>query len=178
MKILGIDYSNEAAERECRWNKYELKQCIIQQNELEDTEFEVVAIMPRKKSFSAIIEASNRTHKTLIAREKLKIGWGLCKVLDHIDLSRCFKCNGYNHKATNCKNKTSCGYCAEDHQLEECETDDDNLVCINCIKANEKWNMNLESNHSVFDPCCAVYKRKAEEARKQFDYADNSPQGK
>lgn len=99
---------------------------------------------------------------------KLRIGWSVCKVIDYVNVKRCYNCCGYNHIASKCKNKRACLKCGGEHLLKDCISDANE--CVNCKIAIQKFKVNIETNHPVWSRDCAVYKRKLESERKKIQY--------
>lgn len=99
--------------------------------------------------------------------EKIKIGWSRCKVKEHINLKRCFKCCGYNNGAAMCKNDKACLNCGKDHLAKDCT---EISSCINCKNAAEKFQINLDVNHPAWSSKCLVYQRKLDMAKKRIIY--------
>lgn len=118
--------------------------------------------------YSAIVELDPNTFNKIMQARKLKIGWAICKVYEHFSLMRCYKCNGYNHKAEKCTNSKTCGKCGGQHETKEC--DSANKKCINCMKANERLKLNLDENHSAFDSTCKVFQNKVEIYKRRTNY--------
>lgn len=83
---------------------------------------------------------------------------------------RCHQCAGFNHTKDICKNKLACGYCGKDHQSNEC--DEETETSVNCLIANEKYSLNLETNHNVWSKKCVILKRKIDQASKRTDYVE------
>lgn len=82
----------------------------------------------------------------MLAEEKVKIGWNICKVHDYIRILRCFKCCSYYHFAKECKKEVAPRKCAGKQETNECRSD--TRKCVNCeetIKSfkleNINWNM-------------------------------------
>lgn len=69
-------------------------------------------------------------------------------MIDGVDILCCFKCKGFNHKASECKNNEVCVECLEDHKTNECNKERINK-CINCERANEKLKLDLDENHNT-----------------------------
>src|SRR5947207_5252857 len=55
----------------------------------------------------------------------------------HLQITQCFKCYDYGHRALHCKRKVKCGKCGEEHPTKECT----NTVqkCAQCSDAHEAW---------------------------------------
>jgi hypothetical protein len=60
-------------------------------------------------------------------------------------LTQCYKCYGFNHRATECKRKaTKCGKCSkDDHPAVECTTPE--LKCVNCNGNHESWHAHCQT---------------------------------
>lgn len=86
-----------------------------------------------------------------------------------MNVKRCFKCLGFNHNSEKCaeKEKICCG-CAKVHEDNGLQCQEIQLKCINCIRANEKFDLKLDIEHSAFDFKCEVYQRKLEVIKKKI----------
>lgn len=51
---------------------------------------------------SLIIEVDEETHEIILGREKINVGWRKCRVFNHVNVKRCFKCWGFHHVAKYC----------------------------------------------------------------------------
>jgi hypothetical protein len=58
------------------------------------------------------------------------------KYSPQMQLKRCFKCQGFGHKAMGCTRPTKCSKCGEGHDAHECTST--NLKCANCGDANHR----------------------------------------
>lgn len=45
----------------------------------------------------------------------------ICNVMESISGLRCYKCCGYMHKASTCKNKKARLRCCGEHEIKECQ---------------------------------------------------------
>lgn len=83
----------------------------------------------------AIIEVDIESYNNIIGTGKLLVGYDSCKVWDATQIRRCFKCSGFNHMSTQCKQKEpTCSKCS--HLLKECQSS--SLKCVNCMSLKEK----------------------------------------
>ena len=62
-------------------------------------------------------------------------------------VTRCYNCHEYNHKAESCKNKTKCGRCSQDHRTNECKTTEGSFKCPNCNGNHTAGNRECPSQH-------------------------------
>lgn len=122
----------------------------------------------RKGSYEAIVECDNVNYVTIMNSGKINVGWNSCKTKEHGNVTRCFRCCGYNHIASKCKNKKACLNCGDDHVAKECTANES--VCINCKIAVEKFKIKININHPAWSKECSVYKRKLESSRKRLMY--------
>jgi hypothetical protein len=72
----------------------------------------------RKNTRNLVIEVLPQTRRQLL-HNKLKLEWMVCYVDDCVSVNRCFKCSGYNHRHTECKNEEACPICAGKHKLKD-----------------------------------------------------------
>lgn len=153
-------------------SKEEVKAALLNQNSFldrETAEIEVLLIKKMKSKCMAIIEVDKNTFAKTIAENKVKIGWSLCPVFEHINILRCFKCLGYGHKADICTNNVTCGKCGEhDHCAKNCSNTF--IKCVNCAIANKKLGLSLNEEHTAVDFNCPVYIRQLEQRKKLIEY--------
>jgi hypothetical protein len=141
---------------------------------LEFSELKVVKIRKftkfNKELTNAIIEVDKLCFPKIIEAEKLCIGWEKCKVFDAINVRRCNKCKGYNHKSSECKNQETCLKCHKDHKTSTCTEKEELKECINCKKANEKFNVGVKIDHKTTSFDCPVYQNKLREKKAKIGY--------
>lgn len=120
-------------------------------------------------TFNAIVRVDKTSFKRLMERKKVLIHWNSCAVKEHFSIVRCHKCSGFNHLKEECRNKTACGYCGKEHETDAC--DEETVQCINCVVANDKYTLNLDTNHNVWSSKCQILKKKVERVSKRTEYA-------
>lgn len=104
------------------------------------------------------MEIDSSTYNTLIERQKINLGWSRCWVYNDFGIIRCFCCNRYGHMHKDCKDKITCAKCSGSHDINNCT--ENNLKCVNCMISNDKYKMNLSTNHTAWDSAnCETYKR-------------------
>lgn len=125
--------------------------------------------LKNRETYYATIEVDINTFKKAIASKTVTIGWKPCRVYEHVTVLRCYKCNDFGHKAGDCRNPSHiCALCAESHKIEECKAT--TYKCINCIRARNELNIDIDVNHAAFSNSCPVLSRKIEQRKKFIRY--------
>lgn len=96
----------------------------------------------------------------LLAVEKIKIGWSICRIKEIIQPKRCFKCMEFNHNSNDCKGvdrSKKCRKCGEEgHYVKVCTN---TLKCMLCAGI-------ADHNHIYGSTRCPVYRRAMADIRK------------
>lgn len=151
MLIIGVLNSQINDDRE-KW-----EQEICEQNGIGKINIIHKKVNYYKTTVNLIIEVDKETMAMLHTEGKIKMGWQMCKIVEYLQIMRCYNCNEYGHIALHCKGETACGYCAGHHSYNECVGDF--AECVNCIRANERYKMRYNTRHEVNDKKCECYKR-------------------
>lgn len=122
----------------------------------------------RDNKYDVIASCNTNTFTRIVNQAKLKIGWEICRVYEHINLLRCYKCNDYGHISKECKSDTVCPKCAGNHTVEECESTVSK--CINCIRTNTKLSLNNNVNHCAWSTSCPVYGHRMTRKKERIRY--------
>ena len=121
-----------------------------------------------------IIGVDMNTFKRALTKKRVYIGWSSCAIYEHVDVVRCFKCQEYNHISSSCKSTvTTCCFCSKSHDgVKKCPHKENEKLfkCANCVKANEKYGVDVDVNHSVMSLHCPVLRKKIEQKRKNIRY--------
>jgi len=157
------------------FDESEILEKLRKQNQfLEFSQMKVIRIRKvvkfNKELRNATVQVDKVSFPKIIAAEKLSIGWEKCKVFDAIYVKRCMKCKGYNHKSTECIHKEACFNCHQEHKTSECKEKEEMKKCINCLKANEKFNLGLKTDHKTTSIECPVYQKKLKEKKEKIGY--------
>lgn len=131
----------------------------------------VKKINVRNQATTMILEVDQYTHKFLVEKQRMRIGWKNCHVYDYVSVVRCYKCWGYSHFAKKCKNETTCKRCAENHEYIECQNS--LKKCINCLKSVKKLNFNIACDYEATDIECESYKRMVDKLRRNIKYCED-----
>lgn len=142
---------------------------IVEQNALIEDRAEVKIIHKSQifnRSFNMVIEMDEISYKEIVKKAKLYIGWSSCKISNDYSIIRCFKCCKYGHIEKECKGDICCPLCGDQHQKDKCVSE--TRKCINCLTANENYNLKLNINHCVWSKECETLTRMIERQRNKF----------
>jgi len=73
----------------------------------------------RRNTRNLMVEVGSLVRRKIF-KTKLKIGWHICNTEDYVVVNRCFKCSGYNHRASDCRGVETCPLSAGGHKLKDC----------------------------------------------------------
>ncbi|XP_062699458.1 uncharacterized protein LOC134284518 [Aedes albopictus] len=164
IKILGVTGNYESNE---------LMEILSEQNGIEDVQFlKVLKCIPSKKNseneYSLICEVDAKTFELVMRKGKLNIDFERCRVMESVNLFRCFKCCGFGHKSTECKNNLHCAKCAKSHDVKDCSSDQE--FCVNCIYSNKERKTQFDINHSSWSVDCPIYLKKVSISKSFINY--------
>lgn len=133
-------------------------------------EIEVKKVIERKKSeygnIDIVLEVNIDCFDKIMTAGKVNLGWKKCNVVHHVHITRCYKCCGFSHISSQCKNKTACGKCGLDHQTKECARKE--VECINCKSISQKYKLKLDCKHHAFSHKCPTLLRKVDRFARNF----------
>lgn len=167
IKVVGID---------CEYRDQRvLLNALNEQNPtviLSSSNVEIVEVRDQKqqKKCTATLRVDLETFKRVMVSERLSVGWNRCRVFEHVNVLRCYRCSEFaNHIASQCKApEFVCGVCSGSHSTTLCITNE--RKCINCMKANEMLNMRNDVNHSSLSMECPVLRKKTEQRKQNMRY--------
>jgi hypothetical protein len=154
LKIWGLSEEIESDEFINRLKKQ--NDCV-----LENAEIKVVNMKTNPRGVVCLLEVDQATHEALMAVGRVFVGWDSCRVYQHIDILRCFKCSQFGHRAVNCTHEVCCAKCSENHDGKDCQSE--NVKCVNCAWANERMKLSLDVKHPSFSLKCPSYLRKVKQ---------------
>lgn len=111
-----------------------------------------------KKEVTSILELNCKSFNEVMKEGRINIGWSRCHAREHLRVKVCYKCSGFSHKAGECTRKKACQRCAGEHDIKECESKE--VKCVNCVHANAKLIVGIDTNHTTFSRKCTVLTRK------------------
>lgn len=137
----------------------------------DESEIKILNIKERNKLATALISLDCATFRKCMKKQKLAVGWTMCKVYEQVDVLRCFKCSSFGHIASNCqKNDHVCPICAGPHEVKSCTSTV--LKCINCHLANVKFGTNCDVAHSSMSIKCPLLAKKTMKRKNEIRYSD------
>lgn len=157
----------------------ELIKKLKKQNEvMKDSIIEVVKLFETKQYnrtiFNAKLKIDNDSYPKIMTGQKLNVGWDRCKVFDGTDIIQCFKCQGYNHKSSECRNESICYKCHGNHRSKDCNKGAI-MRCVNCVKENKRLNLGLDENHGTNNRECPVYQNKLNNKKRRIGLSAQQP---
>lgn len=93
--------------------------------------------MNGNQSWEYIIESNESTFGKLLDRYIL-IDFNYHFIKRFVNVTRCFNCQKYHHKATECVDNAVCAVCMGNHSSKDCKCTKQEYKCINCVEANSK----------------------------------------
>jgi hypothetical protein len=87
-----------------------------------DAKIEVMEFKQKNDKIFASVKCDGDTFDKIMNNGRIIVGWDRCRVYEHFQIVRCFKCSGYRHIAKECRNKVACPKCAGAHELSKCES--------------------------------------------------------
>lgn len=134
----------------------------------EDLVLKIKISRKMKTKYMTIMEVDPLTHTRILNEGKLSIGWSTCRVFDYIRVFRCFRCWGFDHRASECSKDSKCLKCGVgDHTKENCESSA--WKCVNCSEANITLKLHLDVDYSPFSEDCQSLKRKLDLQRRKIN---------
>lgn len=147
MKIVG--FTGEGGEKDIENN-------IRRQNKWinDDDMMKVVHIkkMKNRNTSNIYIECSPDLYHKAVKAQRVFIGWERYPIYEDLNLTRCYRCQGFNHKSANCDRRVSCGTCSGEHERSVCSSV--SKKCVNCDFANNKFSTGYNVDHAATDPSC------------------------
>ena len=185
ISVMGVEACHMTNQDDEEMSKEELRTAIYRQNRFiaplmdkDNSELEVVFVKPppaQKKFYSVYIRVSPDIRSAIKTKNRNKIHFGgkVFNVDDRFHVKRCNRCQGLGHYADKCdteNNPVTCGYCAKDHDSNDCRDKNKPCarhVCINC--SGEGKNAH---GHPAFLSKCPTYKAAQEKMKKTIPYYD------
>lgn len=166
IKILGLSAETQSDDLLVKLKK--------QNNLPERCEIKIIRLIEKRKSnsasFSALVETDAFTFDLLLKMKKVNVGWDRCKIVEAVDVLRCFKCSSYGHKANACLNALCCPKCGEEHEVTNCLSNVER--CVNCMKTKKDGSLEQTStSHAAWSTECPIFQKRLKNMRQRIDYS-------
>lgn len=142
---------------------------------INNMDMKLVAVIPRKyrdnEYNDIVVEVSSAAYKQLMEMGKLRLPWRECRIFEHLYLIRCYKCCGFFHKSTDCKNSQKCSTCSGPHKSVDCKSK--SKCCANCKESNTKFKTKLSTNHHAWSKDCSILKRHQAKLASKIEFNEN-----
>ena len=130
----------------------------------------VVFVYPQlmgRNERNVVIEVAPTVRNDLIRQGRIFLGYGSCRVDDHVGFTQCYKCASFGHIAVNCREERQwCGNCMQDHPTKECRAGD-SRICRNCHDSELP-----NKNHSAFEAAaCPILARRIADRMRSINYS-------
>jgi hypothetical protein len=148
------------------------RDAIITQNQLvpSDPHFSlkvITTIKQKSGSTFTVIEVDARTRSKLMREGRINYEWKRYHLFDHIHITQCFKCAGFNHIARDCTADQICLKCSGTHLETECKAEQPK--CANCLKSQANANNNTLHDARYHDCPTKLHLRNMMEQRIAYD---------
>ena len=151
-ELTNSDILDEIRAKDCRFDQiinggsqFEVIKCWDIKNSANDTEYKKI-----------VVKCSPDVREHFMDKNGGYIYLGLvrCKCYDRFIVTQCYHCQGFNHYAYRCPQKSLppiCGTCSEQHETKNCNSNV--RKCINCIK----FKPSVNPDHSTRSDSCPCY---------------------
>lgn len=117
-------------------------------------EFNIIrSTKTRQEKNNWLLDMDGKGKEILLGMKRICIDFERYRVVEHIAITRCFKCQVYGHYSSQCTGETHCTKCAEAHDVKDCKSDA--TLCSNCYFDNQDG----DSAHRADSPDCPVYQK-------------------
>lgn len=136
----------------------------------EEDNLQVTHIRKNKNKEQTIFATcSSKLFHKMMDLKKVFLNWERYMVYEDLLVTRCFNCQGFYHKQSNCVKKKICCNCGLEHDTSLCRNNF--KKCVNCTYANSTFKTKYDAKHSANDPACPSYKYHLEVLRRKTDYS-------
>ncbi|KAH8041150.1 hypothetical protein HPB51_013810 [Rhipicephalus microplus] len=130
-----------------------------------------VSYKERSGNFTHVLEVDPSTCRSLLAQERVLLGWTACSVSEDFHVPLCTYCATYGHTRKSCPvanepDKVVCTKCTGTHLGEACtlRNNDPGIVCNECQKVAKP------SSHPTGHEMCPILRERVARMRARTDY--------
>lgn len=164
-KVKIIGYTGNSAIKEIEENIRNQNQWI----EPDDTyKVDYIHKIKNRNCSKIFLDCCPKLFSKLMNKKKVCINWERYPVYEDLNITRCFTCQGYNHKSNKCNKKQVCEYCAGEHYNNMCTKQ--YRKCNNCAMANIQFHKQYDTDHTASDPNCPSTRYHIEIMRSRINY--------
>ena len=106
----------------------------------------------------ALVRCDPALWKELLSKKRIRVGYGLCRVQNSINLMQCTHCGLLGHTRKTCRRANDTGLRPDDS-------------CVNCGEQNRLRGSRMNTAHSSFSRECFAMLKYAEQVSKRTDYS-------
>lgn len=100
-----------------------------------------------------LIDIDERGRDWLISQRRICVDFDRYRVVNYVNIIRCFKCQEYGHYANSCRGALKCAKCADTHNIKDCKSE--SVRCANCYFQEGS----IDSEHRADSPQCPSFNR-------------------
>lgn len=131
-----------------------VKEALVCEGLDQDRDIDVVRkIGTRMGKVNWVLDVDNDVFRCLIGRRRICIDFNRYRIVEFLQIIRCFKCQGYGHLSSRCQGEQKCSKCAGDHRLSDCTVETES--CVNCQKEED---VDTDTGHRADSSDCPTFK--------------------
>lgn len=87
-------------------------------------------INTRARRVNWLLDTDLKTSEKLLARKRICVDFERYRIVQHVAIVRCFRCQRYGHMSGRCQETQVCAKCSEEHRTADCKSS--KVQCSNC----------------------------------------------
>lgn len=98
-----------------------------------------------------IVDVDRASKLVLLDRKRLCLEFERYRIVEYVNIVRCFRCQAFGHYANDCSGVLHCPKCSGEHELKQCKSD--SVRCCNCYFENSDG----DCGHRADSSSCPVF---------------------